>query len=374
MSNIMDYLDWRGDLTFEQSPFNEVDNLILAQLAYTNFDYIVPSVWSELDITLEEAANHYFLKYSEQDIAQLNNITRISIPLFKKMATTDRFKQIRLSNFTNIIDIDNTKQFAAVCYEILDGTNYVAYRGTDSNIIGWKENFNMSIGTTVPAQFEALTYLEQISEKQQGLLRIGGHSKGGNLAVYAAVMTTDAVKSRIIEIYNNDGPGFDERFTKDGRYETILERVKTIVPQFSIVGKLLEHREAYTIVKSNQRLLLQHEAFSWEVLGATFVKAGQVEKTSELVDLTLKSWLNQLSRSQRQQFVSAIFYLFEEADIRTIDDLTQAKWKKLRDMIRVLNQSKENKIVLRKAFKLLFSEGSKHLLTFNREKHENKTK
>ena len=367
MSNIMDYLDWRGDLTFEQSPFNEVDNLILAQLVYANFEYIVPSVWSELDITLEEAAQVYFSKYTNEEIEQLTYVVRISIPLFKKMAATNRFREIRLSNFVNIIEIDSTKQFAAICYELTDGTNYIAYRGTDNNIIGWKENFNMSIGTTVPAQFEALTYLEQVAEKQQGLLRIGGHSKGGNLAIYASVMTSDSIKSRIIEIYNNDGPGFDERFTKDGRYETILERIITIVPQFSIVGKLLEHREEYIIVQSNQRMLLQHSAFSWEVLGAKFARAEQAEKTSELVDITLKSWLNQLDRAQRQQFITAVFHLFDSAEIRTLDDLTSAKWKKIREMIKVLNQSKENKLVLTKAFKLLFSEGSKQLLTFNRE-------
>lgn len=367
MSNIMDYLDWRGDLTFDQSPFNEVDNLILAQLAYANFDYIVPSVWSELDITLEEAAYVYFNKYTEQDIEQLPYVIRIAVPLLKKASETNRFKIMMLSNFISIIDIDSTKQFAALCFSLPDGTSYIAYRGTDNNIIGWKENFNMTIGTTVPAQFEALTYLEQVAEKQGGLLRLGGHSKGGNLAVYAAVMTSDSIKSRIVEIFNNDGPGFDERFTKDGRYETIIERIKTIVPQFSIVGRLLEHREEYIFVKSNQRLLLQHASFSWEVLGNSFVRAEQAEKTSELLDVTLKSWLNQLDRTQRQQFVSAIFYLFDAAEIRTIDDLTKAKWTKLREMIKVLNQSKENKAVLMRAFKLLFSEGSKQLLTFNRD-------
>ena len=368
----MDYLDWRGDLSFEQSRFNEVDNLILAQLAYANFEYIVPSIWSELDITLEEAAEIYFAKYTEQDIEQLTYVIRVAIPLFKKMATTIRFKDVRLSNFVNIVDLDSTKQFSAICFELIDGTNYIAYRGTDNNIIGWKENFNMSFGTTIPAQFEALSYLEQVAEKKKGLLRLGGHSKGGNLAIYAAVMTNDTVKSRIVRIYNNDGPGFDERFTKDGRYETIIERITTIVPQFSIVGKLLEHREQYTIVKSNQKLLLQHETFSWEVLGNTFVRVDQVEKTSEIVDLTLKSWLNQLDRSQRQQFVSAIFHLFEGADIQTLDDLTSKKWRKIREMIKVLNQSKENKVVLTKAFKLLFSEGSKQLLMYNREQKDQK--
>lgn len=366
----MDYLDWRGDLTLDQSPFNEVDNLILAQLAYTNFDYIVPSVWSELNITLVEAAYFYFSKYSEQDIANLPYVIRISIPLFKKMAETERFKQMKLSNFINVIDLDSTKQFSAVCYELSDGTNYIAYRGTDNNIIGWKENFNMSIGATVPAQFEALSYLEQVAEKQEGLMRLGGHSKGGNLAIYSAVMTSDKNKSRIIEIYNNDGPGFDERFTTDGRYETIIERIKTIVPQFSVVGKLLEHREEYTYVKSTQKLLWQHETFSWEVLGSRFVRVEQAEKSSELVDATLKSWLNQYDRGQRQQLVTAIFHMFEAAEIQTIDDITSSKWKKLREMIKVLNQSKENKTVLTKALKLLFSEGSKQFMSINSESKE----
>jgi hypothetical protein len=362
MGNIMDYLDWRGDLTFAQSPFNEVDNLILAQLAYLNFDFIVPPERSGMSVTVRRAAEQYFRRYSEDQIRQFSYLVRITIPLLKKMAACPRFADAKLSNFQNMVDIERTKQFAAMHIELPDDTVYVSYRGTDNTIIGWKENFNMSIMTPVPAQFEALRYLEDTAAENDAPLRLGGHSKGGNLAVYAAVMCRPDVKRRILEVYNNDGPGFDAKITRSAAYQEMLGKIRTIIPQSSIVGMLLEHEEEYTVVKSSQTILMQHEAFSWEVLGTGFVRAEQVAKQSELLDMTLKSWLNQLDRAQRIQFVTALFHIFESADIWTLEDLTRAKWKKVREIIRVLNQSQENKAILVKAFRMLFQEGRKAFL------------
>lgn len=363
MANIMDYLEWRGDLTLEQSPFNEVDNLILSQLVYVNFQYIVPPVWSDSSITIEEAAAGYFSLYSEEQIQQFSYVVRISVPLFRKLAQCTRFAQAKLSKFENMIDLDRTKQFAAIHIELGDGSHYISYRGTDNTIVGWKENFNMCISTPVPAQFEAVRYLEYISEFTEGPIRLGGHSKGGNLAVYAALMCSTSMKERICEAYNNDGPGFDTRITQSAAYMEMVSKIRTIIPQSSIVGMLLEREEQYTVFKSFMSPLMQHEAFSWEVMGASFVRANQVEKRSEMIDVTLKSWLNKMNRIERESFISAVFYVFEAGDVRTFEDLTRAKWKKVNEMIRALNQSQENKLVLIKTLKLLFHEGRKVLLT-----------
>jgi len=363
MGNILDYLDWRGDLTLGHSAFNEVDNLILSQLVYVNFDYIVPPVWRETTITIQEAAEQYFKRYNEEQIGQFSYMVRISIPLLWKLGQCARFANARLSKFENMIDLDRTKQFSAMHIELDDGTIYIAYRGTDNNIVGWKENFNMSVSTPVPSQFEAVRYLEDATEEGEALLRIGGHSKGGNLAVYASVMCKANIKSRILEVFNNDGPGFDSKITKSDAYKEMLNRIRTIAPLSSIVGMLLEHEEEYTIVQSYRSLLMQHEAFAWEVLGASFVRADQVEKKSELLDATLKSWLNQLDKLQREQFITAVFYVFEAGDVRTLEDLSRAKWKKINEMIRALHASQENKIVLAKTLKLLLTEGKKTFLS-----------
>jgi hypothetical protein len=359
MGNMLDYLDWRGDLTLAQSPFNEVDNVILSQLAYLNLEYVVPPSQSEQSVTIREAAERYFALYRDDQIRQYSYLVRITTPLLRKLAQSDRFAQATLSHFENRVDLDRTSQFAAVHVGLPDGSVYISYRGTDNNMIGWKENFHMGVMTPVPAQFEALRYLEETAGTGEAPLRIGGHSKGGNLAVYAAAMCRDDIKRRIVEIYNNDGPGFDGQWTKSASYLQIRGKIRTIVPRFSIVGMLLEHEEPFAVVKSNKSLFMQHDAFSWEVLGNRFVREPEVAEESRVVDAAMKSWLGQLDRQQRMQFVSALFQIFEAANIWTVEDFTRAKWKKGTEMIRALNQSQANKVVLTKALKLLLQEGKK---------------
>lgn len=359
MANMMDYLDWRGDLTFSQSPFNEVDNLILAQLTYVNFDYIVPPSVSGESMTMEEASERYFAMYDEGTIANFGPLIGISARLFKKAGASRRFSNVRLSNFVNVVDLDQTKQFAAIHFLLEDGSLFITFRGTDNTIVGWKENFNMSFTTPVPSQYEAVRYLEETAGDTAMPLRLGGHSKGGNLAVYAAVQCSPSIQSRIIEVYNNDGPGFDERMTKSEAYRSMLSRVKKIVPQSSIVGMLLEHEEEYIVVQSNQKRFMQHDAMSWEVMGAQFVHVDNVTQESRMLNVALKSWLDRMDKAQREQFVDAMFYVFESTKLRSFHDLSQAKWKKVSEMIKALNQSPENKEVLTKTLGLLFREGTR---------------
>lgn len=368
MGNIMDYLDWRGDITLDHSPFNEVDNLILSQLVYINFDYVVPPRWSEETITIRAAAERYFTLYSEEEIQQFSYLVRISIPLFRKLAQCPRFASAKLCKFESMIDLDRTKQFAAMHVGLEKDSIFVAFRGTDNSIVGWKENFNMTISMPVAAQYEALRYLEDTVEDRELQLRLGGHSKGGNLAIYAAVGCNPGIKQRIVGVYNNDGPGFDTKMIKSEAYQQMRQRIRTIVPQSSIVGMLFEHEEEYTVVQSYMSLLMQHETFSWEVLGNGFVKGENLEKKSELLDITLKSWLGQLDKMQRQQFVSALFHVFEAGDIRTFEDLGRAKWQKINEMIRALNQSQEYKLVLIKTLKLLLKEARIVFITAGRKK------
>ena len=368
MGNMLDYLDWRGDLTFEQAPFNEVDNLVLAQLAYVNLDYIVPPEWIEASVTIREAADRYFHLYPEERIQGFGYMLRNSVTVLRKLRHCARFANARLSKFQNIVDLDRTKQFAAMHVELEDGTVYIAFRGTDSTIVGWKENFNMTVTTPVPAQFEAVRYLEDTAGDGTAPLRLGGHSKGGNLAAYAAVMCRADIKARILEAYNNDGPGFDAKIARSDAYAEMKGRIRTIVPQASVVGMLLEHEEAFAVVRSHQSLLMQHDAFSWEVIGPSFVRVEEVARESRLVEAALKSWLGQLAKPQREQFVDALFHVFQAADVWTIEDLSRAKWKKVTQLIRALNQSQEHKVVLTKTLKLLFHEGRKMFLSSRSKK------
>ncbi|UOE94529.1 DUF2974 domain-containing protein [Alkalihalobacillus sp. LMS39] len=360
MANIIDYLDWRGDLSLKQSPFNEVDNLVLSQMAYINFEEIVSPVESNESITIKEAAERYFALHSDEKIKDFGYLVRISVPLLKKMSQSHRFGNAKLAKYVNVVDIYEQKQFSAIHIMLEDGTIYVAYRGTDNTIIGWKENFTMTFMTPIPSQIEAVHYLEETVKDTENELRIGGHSKGGNLAVYAAIHCSPSIQSRIMQVYNNDGPGFESKITQSKEYQNMLQRIKTILPQSSIVGMLLEHEEEYSVVKSSQVGFLQHDALSWEVVGKQFIIVERVAKESQLLDVTLKAWLNKMDKEQRERFVDAMFYVFHQTNVNSFDDLSHQKWKKVTEMIKVVkHMSPENKEILTRTFSLLFEEGKR---------------
>lgn len=329
MGDLTDYLAWRGDLTFLNDPFNEVDNLLISELIYTNFDMIVPSITEKQSITLREASALFFQKHSEEELKKDKSLMK-NIPfLMKKMAESRRFGQVLLCNYVNKIDYKEEKQFCAMHVILGDKSRYIAYRGTDDTLVGWKEDFHMSFIMPVPSQIEAVSYLEETTKNSTDSLRLGGHSKGGNLAIYSAVKCNLALKEQIIEVYNNDGPGFKKEMLQETDYQQMLPYITTIVPQSSIVGMLLEHEEEYQVVKSKQAGFMQHDGMSWEVMGNHFVHLDDVTKESHILDTTLKTWINSLTIKQREQFVDVLFTALEATGAKNVSQLTSGKLKNL---------------------------------------------
>ncbi len=342
MANLFDYLQWRGDLTLAQSPFNEVDNLILCELSYIELGGIVPAPTQPGCLLLKEAAARYF-KGRDATEFHMGVLVPDTIPqLFAQMANYPRFQNLRLCGYVNQIDESQQKQFSALCILLDDGTRFVAYRGTDDTIVGWKENFNMSFLSSVPAQLDALAYLTSIAAGCNEPLRIGGHSKGGNLAVYAAMHAPSEVQARILEVYNNDGPGFRENIVQQAGYQAIRERVHTIIPQSSVVGLLLEHEEAYQVVKSSQTGLFQHDGFSWEVCGPCFLHLDDLSGSSRHLDQALKAWLNDMDQAQRRQFVDALSTLLDATQAKTLTDLSSSKLKTAAALVNTWKHLDEN--------------------------------
>ncbi|MCK9527009.1 MAG: DUF2974 domain-containing protein, partial [Limnochordia bacterium] len=240
---------------------------------------------------------------------------------------SDRFSKLGLSGYTNQVDPDAEKQFAALVIRVLPQLSYVSYRGTDLSLAGWKEDFNMTFCTPVPAQVDAVHYLNSVADAIPGTLYAGGHSKGGNLAVYAAAFCRPEIQERVAFVHNHDGPGFDSCVLESDGYGGIAERVKTFIPQSSVVGMLLQHEEDYYVIRSTQVGLMQHDLFSWEVDRNHFVYLDEVTDHSKFVDRTLKSWLTKLSPEQREQFVDTLFAILEETKASTLKELT-LNWHK----------------------------------------------
>ncbi len=360
MANMMDYLDWRGDLTFEASAFNEVDNLILAQLVYVDFEGIVPGIDSDDSIRLKDASDIFWSRNDAEEILARVSMTKSAPFVMERMAETARFADIRLSKYVNDISNKEQTQFSVVYVTLPDDSVYVAFSGTDNTIVGWHENFNMGYLLETPGQLKAVDYLNRVVTQEQRVLRVGGHSKGGNLAVYAAVNCEPEIQKRIVDVYSNDGPGFRQEVVESEKYQKILPRIKTILPESSIVGMLLEHQESFEVVKSSQSGIQQHDATSWEVLGTSFVYVNQVAAQSLMVDKTMKAWLYQLDGEERQAIVDTVFSMLEEADIQTVDDFYNSKWKKVQELLKAKSKlPEETQKLFSKALKLLWSEGNK---------------
>ena len=357
MANIEDYLEWRGDLTFNQAPFNEVDNLILSALSYIVFDGIVPGPAYKDVITLEEASKLFFKMYTAQDLAVQNTFTRLVPFILKKVAYTERFKHVGLCKYVSTIDYKDEKQFAALHILLEDGSTYISYRGTDDTLVGWKEDLNMTYMMPVPSQIEALRYLEETTRKSKRPLRIGGHSKGGNLAIYAAINCGDKLKKRIIEIYNNDGPGFYEDVIESKGYKEMLHKIKTIIPESSIIGMLLEHGDSYEVVKSTGKGIMQHDGLSWQVYRNGFVKLDERSKESLVIDKTISAWVMGLSDDERVAFVDAVYDMLTRAGVNYLSDLEKYKPATLNSMAKeMFSMEPEKGRMVRRTIRALISE------------------
>ena len=155
---------------------------------------------------------------------------------------------------------------------------------------------------------------------------IGGHSKGGNLAVYAAAFCSFATKSRVNVVYNNDGPGFHESIINSQEYQEILPRIHTFLPQSSIIGRLLNHKEQTTILKSTQTGIMQHDLYSWQVEGKKFVSLEELTNGSQFVDKTIKDWLKAVSPEQRGECIDILFQILESTEATTMSEISRKKF------------------------------------------------
>lgn len=322
MANIEDYIKWRGDLSFDQSPFCRVDALILCQISYLNFDRLLPDYDFSAEMKLSELAEIFensrdFKKRSETGLL----INRKTAPFFLQAARTRRFENIRITGYVSKTDLTIEEQFAAASYKLTDGTNFICFRGTDDSIVGWKEDFNLATETEVPAQKDAVEYLEKAAKNLKGKIRIGGHSKGGNLAMYASAIIDKKIGERILCIYNNDGPGFYEARVKSPEFVRIADKVESCYPQFSIVGMLFQHIGKQIFVESDEIGVMQHDPFSWHIMGNDFIILENNDYGSKFFHDTFNEWISKLEPARREIFVDTVFKIIESTDAKTNTEL-----------------------------------------------------
>ena len=337
MANIIDYLKWRGDITFEQVKLGEVDNLLLSLLAFVDFSGIVPTDPAAQPVTLKQAAMQFFF---ENDIKKNKRpgliISGHIYKMFRLMAESKRFGNLQLSAFVNEIDLDEEKQFCALTIRLKESISYISFRGTDDTIVGWKEDFNLLFLDEIPSQRRAVQYVNTICEAQSGNFYIGGHSKGGHLTLYAATKCNPEYRKRIVAAFSNDGPGFSQSFTELPEYKAAESKFHVYVPQNSVIGMFFENKEKRKVVKSKQVGVFQHDAVSWEVMGANFVRVKKLSKGAENT-VQLNERIHAMPLAARKHFVDVLFGILESTGVKTLSELNARSLKHMITMVKAFN-------------------------------------
>ena len=368
MANMMDYLDWRGDLSFEQDPFNAVDNLILSEMVYTDLDGIVPAGQTE-EISIADACAKVFEAHTREELLAKESFIKMAPFVMEKMKDTVRFGSVTLCGYVNYIDEKTEAQMAVLTCRLGDGSVYVAFRGTDDTVVGWKEDFNLSFMSETEGQRRAAAYLNEQFQGQKVKIRVGGHSKGGNFAVYASAFAKKSIRRKITEIYTNDGPGFRPEVTQQESYREMLPKIISTVPESTIVSVLLENDVHHHVVKSSASGIMQHDAITWQILGNRFVEAEGRDESSRFFDTTMRNWLGGLPDEERESFVGSLFSLLKATGAETLEDIGRDPFRSGSEIIKsIRNMDKAQQEEFRRVIGKLLKSGQESVAKAAKEK------
>lgn len=314
MANINDYLLWRGDILIDENyKFNEIDSMILARFSYL--------IFNRIEMTENETIGSISdkMKFFDNEEFLYNGDKE----MITYLGESERFKNMKVTDYIQTSDMEAEKQFGAITIHISDEEMYISYLGTDWTINGWKEDFNMAFMENVPCQISGKEYAEKVSIKYPNKkIRIGGHSKGGNVAIYSAISASNELKNRIIKVYNYDGPGFNKDIINKYADDEIIDKIETYIPQDSVVGRLLNHKEKTTISLSIEKGILQHDIFSWQVLKDDLIKSEKNTENSETIDKTLTDWIEITTSEQRKIVIDSVFEILYSTEAITFGDIT----------------------------------------------------
>ena len=337
---LFDYLKWRNDVSLKTAPFNEIDNVILSYLAYADFGELLHE--PKRHVSIETCLKRFCEKHDMAEVRESKHFIERAPLLLEDMVCGARFRGTKVAHFREVFDKEKVQQFAALVFLLPDGTKYVSFRGTDLSITGWKEDFLMSFTAETEGAKEAVSYLNEVAACVEGKLILGGHSKGGNFAMYAAAFSEDAVKERILKIYNNDGPGFREEIVRTEAYREMQPKITNILPQTSIIGQLLSNEAEQHVVKSTAAGIFQHDLTTWEVTKDKFVGA-ELDAFSDFVKKALGSWLETMDDEARKSLVETVFSMIEMTEAETFAEFGENLFKNTGLIIKELGKLPKEK-------------------------------
>jgi len=366
MANVLDYIEWRGDISFDAAPVNEIDKYIFACIGKPDFTGIIPA--DTRTVSIKDAVSGYFA--ANPDIGDRLGLiaSAKTLPALKMLAESERYDNVRLSGFINKVSVEQTEQFSALTVRVC-GVNYVSFRGTDDSIVGWRENCEIAVYDSVPAQKDALKYLEWAAESFYGPIVVCGHSKGGNLAIYAACCAPESVQERITEVISYDGPGFQEAFLETAGYQRMKDRITTVVPNRSVVGMLLAQAGTLDVIDADTVGVVGHDGFTWSVSRSAFVHADDLSDFSRIFRESISETLDGMDTEDRRELVEEIFEMLTSTGAFMLSDFTEQNLRQSLELARHFRKASELRGFL---FKLIENSVRNSIETRREERREEK--
>lgn len=335
MSNIFEYIKWRGDLSFSAVRPCAVDAVLFAMLSYIDYS---DAAYAD-GVTLKSFAEKYF-SAGDKEIQNLGVVIpskQINRTL-SAAAKTRRFGNVVITDIDSRISVDECYQFSAMTFRLNNTAIMVTFRGTDDSIVGWREDCCLAYLDEIPAQRMAVEYLESVAARYpREKIYVTGHSKGGNLAAYAAVKCSDGVRARIAHVYSGDGPGLNAATVSSERFKELQKRITFLIPQASHIGTMFERGEQITVVKSDAIGLLQHDPYSWELDGPQFTAQMELSARGKKNEERFRSKLAKMSDEEKREFVDTLFSIIESTGAKRLSDFTDGGIKKVAALIKSYN-------------------------------------
>jgi len=343
--NLIDYVKKYNNKSFKEEKFNELDNLVFSQLVYLDF-----SNYKDYK-TINEIGSAYLNENKIKDIKNYNLASKDSYILLKHIYNSKRYKDIHMYNYEYVGNEDT--QFSAATFKINKKLTYVAFEGTDNLLIGWKEDLDMSYKYLVDAQKRAIEYLNKTISVFDNNVIIGGHSKGGNLALISSMYCNPLIRLKIKKIYNNDGPGLN--LMQVNKFNKIKSKYTHIIPDYSFVGILLLDND-YKVVKSKRKGLQAHNIMSWVIDNNSLVESDLSNRSNKIKN-SINSWLEINDYETRKIMIENMYQILDNSGIKNIND-----FKKIKNIFKIFKLYKNTDINTKNITKNFFKFNLKNIL------------
>ena len=351
MKNVISYVEKYGDMTFEEKSIGEIDYAILSILSYINYDSILYS--NETKVKLKDALTSFFEKYTKKELSTHGLGLKDAYKIAETILDTNRYRDLKLYNY--VYETNDNLQFSAMFIDINSRTVFISIEGTDDEVAAWKEDFEMAYSHFIPAQRKCIHYLNQkITLLKEKKYIIGGHSKGGNLALMGAMYLNPLKQNKIKDIYSFDGPGLNDRDFRSFRYMSLKKKYHLYLSNYSLVGLLLNRPDDAKIVSSYHKGLLAHSLYNWRVTDDKFYCVNNLSSFSRAFDKAFRKWLDKYDLKTKRLLVEDVFDIFNRCNITTLYKIHAKDLKEIKTILReTSNLSDDTKAILMDLIKTL---------------------